>query len=449
MTIIVTDDGIMEEPESKVFVYVPKTFDAEAILGCGPKLADAANWFMDRLYLHSHFAMRENEFGFTPLKVAYLRKVIPQTFEKRLREQMLEAGVIECDGWYVEGRKSFGYRLTERFQGKHRRIPIRHPLIAENIQRLRQGDLTKLSKVHWHLYRQFERLTFNLSKLEVTDPEKSLWVNFSHMAVEQIRNREWTPVVCEYGRFHTPLTRMMSEFRSCLRLDGERVVNLDIANSQPLFLGLLFLKVLSKEQGSIHPEFVLPEEVDELAKALSQYNLNLPEDNPNLPSSCSRPPTPPYTMGELNKVEGVGEDVKQYVQLTQKGELYDFLGNKSSLTRKEFKQSLFRDVFFGQNYLKNELTVEFERLFPSVMAFIRKIKKGKYARLAWIMQKEESKLIIDGVCGRLMREHPEMPVLTIHDSIMTTARWVEIARRVIMEEFAAAGLTPTIRTEEY
>ena len=154
-------------------------------------------------------------------------------------------------------------------------------------------------------------------------------------------------------------------------------------------------------------------------------------------------------MGELNKVEGVGEDVKQYVQLTQKGELYDFLGNKSSLTRKEFKQSLFRDVFFGQNYLKNELTVEFERLFPSVMAFIRKIKKGKYARLAWIMQKEESKLIIDGVCGRLMREHPEMPVLTIHDSILTIPRWVEIAKTVIMEEFAGVGLKPTIRTEQY
>lgn len=90
MSIIVTDQGI--EQQRHVWVYVPENFDALALLG-DLKRADAANWLLDRIYLYSRFAMRENEFGFTPLKVAYLRKVIPQTWEKELRERLIETGV--------------------------------------------------------------------------------------------------------------------------------------------------------------------------------------------------------------------------------------------------------------------------------------------------------------------------------------------------------------------
>ncbi|MDB5352686.1 MAG: hypothetical protein JWN86_3933 [Planctomycetota bacterium] len=39
---------------------------------------------------------------------------------------------------------------------------------------------------------------------------------------------------------------------------------------------------------------------------------------------------------------------------------------------------------------------------------------------------------------------PESPLLTIHDSLMTTAPFEDDFRRVLLEEFAAVGLSPTL-----
>lgn len=435
MTLIVSDAGIEDTTASSVFVYVPRNFDALSVMDGNLKWADAANWFLDRLYLYSNFGMRKDRHGYTPLKVAYLRKVIPQTLEKELRMRLQEAGVVECDGHYIEGQKSFGYRLTEPYQVKHKRIPIQHPLIRENILEVRKGDLTKLSKVHLHLFRQFERLTIDTTSIEIVDPERKEWVGYSHLAIELLRNKDWSPIVCEYGRFHTPLTRLMSEFRSGLRLDGQRLINLDISNSQPLLLALLFIKVLSKAKCLTVEQSI---EDKELLQTIHHLGIEY------IPTIGT-----PYTMGEVINSEGVHEDVKEYVKLVEKGELYDFLGKNSELSRKAFKEGLFRDVFFGQNRIRSKLTDEFEKQFPHVMAFIRRVKRSNYARLAWIMQREESRLMIDTICGRLMKEHPDMPVLTIHDSIMTTPGHEEAVRQTICEEFIRLGLMPTIRIEGY
>ena len=432
--IIIADGKGVEEclPGGKaVHVYVPHNFDAQAILRCGPKQADAANWFIDRLYLYSHFGMRQDRFGFTPLKVSYLRRVIPQTFERELRKRLEYAGVIGCDYCYIEGLKSYGYRLMPKYQTKHKRIPIRHPLIGKNIERLRKGLLQTLSKVHRHLFKQFERLTIDLTDVHVDAHVNDVWANFNEMTLDLLRNKEWTPNVCQYGRFHTPLTRLLSDYRKGLRLDGQRVINLDLANSQPLFLSVLFLKVLSKQ---INNQFI-DEQKDLRTCLLNSENV----------SSLSVPfPIGPYTMGEVIK-----DDVREYIQLTQKGQLYEYLSTNSSLSRKEFKEKLFKDVFYGKNRVRTKLMEDFERLFPNVFAFIRKVKRTNYERLAWVMQKEESRLMIDLVCGRLMKEHPDVPILTIHDSIMTTPAKEDVVTDVIRAEFAKLGLSPTIRVERY
>lgn len=417
-------------------VYIPEHFDAKAVLGCDGKVADAANWFLDRLYLHSHFAMKQDEWGYTPLKVAYLRKVIPQTFEKKLREQLLEAGVIETDGYYVEGTKSFGYRLCPKYQTRHKRVPITNPIIKHNIELLRAGDLKKLSKVHEHLFRQFDRVSIDFEHVVGTVANNPVWEEFSRTALEQLHNKEWTPVVCEYGRFHTPLTRLLTEARKGLRLDGKQLINLDIANSQPLFLGLLFLQILRKTNSSSRSI-----EDKELLNVIKKLGIDVYP----IPTRIGTP----YTMGLVNSREYLKEDVRKYIELVEKGELYDFFGENSSLSRKEFKEKIFKDVLFGKNRIVTELTKEFARLFPSVMKFIRRIKQGNYRRLAWIMQREESRLMIDTICGRLMREHEELPLLTIHDSVLTTEEHVGVVEKVIREEFHECGVSPTIRMESY
>jgi hypothetical protein len=443
MVLIIGDNGIEADttypymPKTfhgskadKTYLYVPRTFDGTEFFGQETLMIDAAHWFLDRLYLYSHFGMRENKFGFTSLKVIYLRQVIPRRVEKIVRLRLQEAGVVECDNCYIEGKKSFGYRLCPKYQVRYKRIQVKDPDIEARIRKLRKADLQKLSEVSRYLFKQFDRLTIDPQAKEIVASDER-WSDFGQMALDQLANKQWTPIVCSYGRFHTPITRLLTEYRQFIRLDGNQTVNIDIANSQPLCLALLFLRVISKNFSN---EFVHQVETRELANAVSQYS-------PSYKGS--------YTMAEVNNRREFREDVTRYVTLTENGELYDYLAENSPLTRKEFKATLFKDVFYGQNYINTELTKTFQKLFPSVMEFIRRIKRGNYARLSWIMQREESRIMIDGVCGRLMRECPDMPVLTIHDSIVTTPEFEDVARDIIQQEFRTVGLTPTLHTESY
>lgn len=55
--------------------------------------------------------------------------------------------------------------------------------------------------------------------------------------------------------------------------------------------------------------------------------------------------------------------------------------------------------------------------------------------------------MIHQVCRRLMLEHPTVPLITIHDSIMTTPGNVALVRGVMAEEFGRVGLHPKFKLE--
>jgi hypothetical protein len=48
-----------------------------------------------------------------------------------------------------------------------------------------------------------------------------------------------------------------------------------------------------------------------------------------------------------------------------------------------------------------------------------------------------------------MRERPDLPLFTIHDPVGTTPEHAEYVRGVVMREFAALGLSPTLKREIY
>jgi hypothetical protein len=88
-------------------------------------------------------------------------------------------------------------------------------------------------------------------------------------------------------------------------------------------------------------------------------------------------------------------------------------------------------------------------MFPDVSSFITKYKKDHgYKELAREMQRQESHLIYDCVCKRLCEHHKEIPIITIHDSLMTTTEHSGAIQRIIEEEYARAGLKATVKIKE-
>jgi hypothetical protein len=80
---------------------------------------------------------------------------------------------------------------------------------------------------------------------------------------------------------------------------------------------------------------------------------------------------------------------------------------------------------------------------------LEEIKQNDHGTSARACQRIESRLMIDGVVERFRLQYPDLPILTIHDSVLVVRDAVEIARAAILAEFAGIGLRPSIKVKEY
>jgi hypothetical protein len=64
------------------------------------------------------------------------------------------------------------------------------------------------------------------------------------------------------------------------------------------------------------------------------------------------------------------------------------------------------------------------------------------------MQNIESSLVIATVCERLRLECPDVPLLTIHDSIATTREYADLVRQALLEGLHRLGVRPKVGQPE-
>jgi len=302
--------------------------------------------------------------------------------------------------------------------------------------------------------------------------------------VEQIAYKETEFKPCRYGRVHSSLTRCSGRIRPALHVSGERLVSLDIANSQPLFLSLLIIN--HRKQGNKtfgHVTFAKNsinqyKEIDKIIEqTIVSFNFNDDSIITSLDSSTACIVTSTAyttrtasskeeqsltdkdfkTTGKLPQDISVNRDFltgdeQTFVELCEQGKLYSTLKeemeDREMHLRQWVKTELF-EVLFGSNRLKSRLKDIFNDTFHGVSEVIRVHKRKDYAFLPQLLQNIEANFVINTVCRRIMTEMPDAPVFTIHDSILTTRPFVAFIRQIMIEEFARLGLTPTLHEVVY
>jgi hypothetical protein len=169
---------------------------------------------------------------------------------------------------------------------------------------------------------------------------------------------------------------------------------------------------------------------------------------------------------------GLPADLLEWIELCESGELYRALTGAMTqagkeMTRDEIKRAVFRSILFGsvpRPGSKGRMIYDaFAGRFPTVARYLRRMKKlgpnlrravdtlgpwlpAKWAkgRPARISQRTESWLVVHVVVPRLLDLHPRMPIVTCHDSVLTTEPYSDAATRVIAAAFAELGLHPRI-----
>ena len=150
-------------------------------------------------------------------------------------------------------------------------------------------------------------------------------------------------------------------------------------------------------------------------------------------------------------------DVWDYMHRCEEGSLYQTLMSESgwSGTKHDWKRDIWFRFLFGSSkpmaryetdpdlVLMQPLMEVFASRFPNVLSWMDGQKATNYKRLPRRMQRMESAMMIVRVCGALSRQ-PGTPLVTIHDSILTTPDHILGVERMILGEFKRLGVCPKL-----
>lgn len=452
-------------------VYVPACFDPIKHLPAPlHKHADSARYILHRI-IWGNATKKRTLKDFVPLKFDYLREVIPDRIIKPLKLALQGSDVIECDGHYEEHRKSLGYKLgPECSTSPIVRVSLTNTTINKRVMANRRSEYKKV-RLDVHRY-----LRTQLRSLEI-DEEHALKIINDHehcevvkLPIQQIAQKECSFSVCRYGRVHTDLTRCTKKVRPCLHVKGERLVEIDIANSQPLFLALVLINyrkhgntmynVGTFEAPRSNPYRDIDDIIQETVSCNSQEEVltaaptvllayttrkaSNKETERQQPPSLTTTAQCPQQL-PANRTTFLKADEERFVSLCEQGQLYEELMERAELPIRPWVKEQFFEVVFGKNSTQSAFKADFEELFPNVTAVIRALKRKDYRFLPQLMQNIEANFMINTVCRRLMNEIPEAPVFTIHDSILTTSQFADAIEQTMQQEFSRWGLTPTLR----
>src|SRR5262249_43934483 len=146
----------------------------------------------------------------------------------------------------------------------------------------------------------------------------------------------------------------------------------------------------------------------------------------------------------------VPEGVWEWINLCEEGSAFYESLAKPGESLKGVKR-LVLAALYASNREKNprirEMQDRLTRRFPAVMKVARAIKAKDHYKLACLMQNAEATLMIYNVCGRLMKERPEIPLVPVHDAIYTVPKYLKAVAAIVKAEFAPLGVTPKLKVK--
>ena len=253
--------------------------------------------------------------------------------------------------------------LLKKYKSKVSQIEendIESSLIDVDIKRKLVNDLFGI-KI------EFDRSIFYLDSLKNEDMDI---YNRNKYSVECVKEGHIFYHFDNYGRMHTNFTILKSFIRkNCLLIEGEETHEIDIKNSQPLFLTKIII-----DSGTLWVK---------------------------------------------------NDELELFKYLTINGLFYQYLMDHLKISDKKKAKEITYKVLFGKNASNSKSDKIFKELFPTIHYFIKLYKKerGDYKILAYELQKAESNLIYNKIIREVMDIYPEIKLVTVHDSIIMSKKW--------------------------
>lgn len=443
-----------KNPQPPPVLFVPEDFRPESFLAQSRKhLGDRARYLLHMIHTRMIFDHRDRHDG-VRLMAKYLRRFMGKLNYRGIIEDMERAGVVEVVRKARDGQ-AYLYRLGPAVrQHVFRRYESQDKWLVRALRRWRHEQERALTcPVRRYLRDQLSRVRIDfdaaLRRLDTLNFKGEGRID-SKNCLLRLHDEDWYFVADAYGRVHHNLTCLKREQREYLSVDGEPLVEIDIANSQPLFLGLTYFNWVKngKSLSSLHTKegyLDLPSfKVQNIEHFLSSSSFQKKEQERGEGKKG------PLRCPVLDTVNS--EDALKYLRLCEKGEFYKALAEmigrdvSSPDNMNAFKESVYGSLLFAKRvYPNNKLVEAFASAFPSVYELVLAAREKDKSRLAGWMQRVESAFVIDRVVRRLIEDRPGEFFATIHDAVLTTPGNAGYVEQVFREEFANLGVQATVR----
>jgi hypothetical protein len=357
--------------------------------------------------------------GWVPICSKILERYI-SNYKQYLR-WLVNTGIIERNGSWQSRNACQGHRYTEPYRKKLNRrksFYIYNKKLCEKLKEFRTP--VDVTNKYQYLVDWFDGLDFDDDDadriLHELYPKDYLKREYHYNRLLSIRHKNQQSFsIGTTGRLYTPLTNLKKELRDCLRYDDLELTDYDLPCSIPFISTYLFdYKFLYKHKN-----------------ILFNAGLTLREST-----------DPPHIMFRKKSNPDVvintqAEDVLRYIQDVRQDDIYTLLADKwnteieASYKRNTAKRK-FLSIINSPTYIDYHEKEILASMYPTVIKYFDAINgtfklskhraegSAEVAPFSYITQSIESRFVLSNVCGKLSIDHPQIPLFTIHDSILTT-----------------------------
>lgn len=289
---------------------------------------------------------------FVPINAEYLQRICGANYYKNILSLLLSEEILETDNYYIPKQKSKAYRITERFlYNKGKSYTIKDKKMIKRIKEKEKEVFTDLSEVNKQIFEMIKsRFTFDLdSAFKVSTQQKKTKIindktfDYTYNQLIQLQNNNfYFSTSNKTNRVFHNYSNLKKDLRNFItHISGDRLIEIDIANSQPFFLGCIISQLEQKE------------------------------------------------------------DTMKFIEIVQNGKFYDYLrDNLSSDLRKED----ILTMLYCPTYWNLKHKDRFTELFPTVSKIITQIKGTDYKNLAIQLQSREATMILRIIAPKLLDE---------------------------------------------
>jgi hypothetical protein len=206
-------------------------------------------------------------------------------------------------------------------------------------------------------------------------------------------------------RLHSVVSTIREPIRHFISCGNESLVALDLKNSQPFHMGfLLQTKFWGTTASKITLRAICPEVYTLLEK---EGVLTQIRDLIKGPSKA---------------------DVLEFMQQTSNGTMYDLLVTRYGKETRKMKSRAAAKVAFmfimnspfrNIEAKKNKYYRLWSQDYPTVSALLQFVKSIGHFHMSTILQTLEAKMILDIVVNDFCNNYPDIPIFSVHDSLIT------------------------------